>query len=215
MTSAIQQNGNGGTPGIVAMAKMLAQSKIVPKHYQGDPANCLIACDYAEHMGEPVLSIMRATFVVHGTLGFKAEFLIGRANSSGIFDAPIRYEEEGEPSDKGYRVRAGAPIKGEMYWGPWVTMEMVSSEGWISNSKYKSMPSVMFRYRAATFFVRQTCPQVLGGAKTVEELEDMAAAQPREVILEEDPAAALNAAMAQAADPTVHQDEVAGEEEVA
>ena len=72
---------------------------------------------------------------------------------------------------------------------------MVSSEGWISNAKYKTMPSVMFRYRAATFFVRQTCPQVLSGAQTVEELEDIAAASPRDVQPEVDPAAALNASM--------------------
>ena len=197
MTQAIQQSGGGNAEvGIVAMAKMLAKSNVVPKHYQGDPANCLIAADYAQHMGEPVLAIMRATFIVHGALGFKAEFLIGRANSSGIFDAPITYEERGEVGKAGYAVRAGAPIKGKDYWGPWVTWEMVSAEGWLSNAKYKSMPEVMFRYRAATFFVRQTCPQVLSGAKTVEELEDMALSQPRDV--EIDPAAQLNAAMRQA-----------------
>jgi len=189
----ISTNGNGnGTPGPVAMAKMLAQSSIVPKHYRSDPANCLIAVDFAANLGVPVLSIMRATFVVHGTLGFTSQFLIGRANDSGIFSKPIRYEERGVEGGTDYGVRAGAPIGDDMYWGPWVTWEMVSAEGWVANPKYKSMPGVMFRYRAATFFVRQTCPQVLSGAQTVEELEDMAASEPRDIVAE-DPAAALNA----------------------
>lgn len=209
MSQAIQKGGNGnGEPGVVAMAKMLAQSQIIPKHYQGNPPNCLIAADFARNIGEPVLSIMRATFVVHGTLGFTSQFLIGRANASGIFDGPIRFDEQGEPGAQDFRVRAGAKIKGDEYWGPWVTWEMVSSEGWITNAKYKTMPSVMFRYRAATFFVRQTCPQVLSGAQTVEELEDMAAAQPREVQVETDPAAALNAAMREHEQPEERELEV-------
>lgn len=167
-------------PSMIALAKMYAQSSVVPKHYQQSPANVLIALDYAKHMREPVLGIMRCTFVVHGTMGFKSEFLIGKANASGIFDEPIQYEDFGTPGEKDFRVRAGAPVKGKMLWGPWVTWRAVSEEGWLKNAKYQSMPELMFRYRAATFFVRQTCPQVLFGAQTVEELEDVAAAEQRQ-----------------------------------
>lgn len=192
MSEALQQR--NVDPGPIAMAKMYAQSDIVPKHYQNKPANILIALDYARHMNEPVLGIMRCTFVVHGTLGFKSEFLIGKANASGIFDEPIQYESVGEPGAKDFKVRAGAPISAKMLWGPWVTLHMVTSEGWFKNAKYKSMPELMFRYRAATFFVRQTCPQVLFGAQTVEELEDLDAAEgPRDVSIE--PAAALTEAV--------------------
>jgi len=169
-----------GSP--IALAKMLAQSDFIPKHYQKNAPNCLVAIDYAVHMREPVLAIMRVTFVVHGQLGFKSEYLIGRANASGIFDRPITFEEKGEAGKAGYRMRAGAPIEGEMYWGPWVTWEMCASEGWLRNDKYKTMPEVMFRYRSATLFVRSTCPQVLFGAQTVEELEDMG---PRDVTHED------------------------------
>jgi hypothetical protein len=187
--------------GLVAQAKMFAQSELVPKHYRNSPANVLVALDYARHIGEPALAVMQATFIVHGTLGFKAEYLIGRANASGIFSEPIQYEEEGSGSS--YRVRAGAPIRDKMLWGPWVGAQMAKAEGWSKNSKYQSMPELMYRYRAATFFVRQTCPQVVMGARTVEEIQDVAASQgPREVKLE------APAALAERVRPTTEPVEV-------
>ena len=63
--------------GLVAQAKMFAQSELVPKHYRNNPANVLVALDYARHIGEPALSVMQATFVVHGSPGFKSEYLAG------------------------------------------------------------------------------------------------------------------------------------------
>jgi hypothetical protein len=48
-------------------------------------------------------------------------------------------------------------------------------EGWVSKdgSKWKTMPDVMLRYRAASFFGRLYAPEVLNGMKTVEEIEDI------------------------------------------
>lgn len=200
--------------GLVAQAKMFAQSELVPKHYRGNPANVLVALDYARHIGESALAVMQATFVVHGALGFKSEYLIGRANSSGIFDEPIQYEEEGTGAQ--YRVRAGAPLRGKMLWGPWVSAAMAKAEGWTKNSKYASMPELMYRYRAATFFVRQTCPQVVMGARTVEELQDVAAAEgPREVRIEEPAALAERVKPAVTVEETPVQEREVAEEEPA
>ncbi len=161
----------------------LAKSELVPAHYQGKPANCFIAVDFAKHMGLPVLAVMRGTHVVKGKLGFAAEFVIARINSSGKFDEPLSYEEEGTIKAGDYRVRCSAPIKGKEFRGPWVSLEMAKAEGWTSNSKYQSMPEVMLGYRAATLFGRRCAPETLFGVQTVEEIEDMAAAGqlPRDV----------------------------------
>ncbi len=180
----------------------LSQSELVPAHYQGKPANCFIAVDFARHMGLPVLAVMRGTHVVKGKLGFAAEFVIARINSSGKFDEPVSYDESGTPGEDDYRVRAGAPIKGKMFWGPWVTWAMVVAEGWASNPKYKSMPDVMMPYRAATFFGRRYAPETLFGMQTVEELEDLDAAGqlPRDVQAES-AADAINAELEAASEP--------------
>jgi hypothetical protein len=59
--------------------------------------------------------------------------------------------------------------------GTVVSMEMANAEGWLSKngSKWKTMPEQMLMYRAATFFCRTYCPEVLAGVKTQDELMDI------------------------------------------
>ncbi|WP_456798086.1 hypothetical protein [Bradyrhizobium sp. USDA 4473] len=40
---------------------------------------------------------------------------------------------------------------------------MVKAEGWDKNPKWKDMEQQMFQYRAAAFFGRANCPQLLMG----------------------------------------------------
>ena len=52
---------------------------------------------------------------------------------------------------------------------------MAKDEGWLdkSGSKWKTMPRQMMMYRAASFFARAHCPEVLLGIQTVEEVQDV------------------------------------------
>jgi hypothetical protein len=54
---------------------------------------------------------------------------------------------------------------------------MVKSEGWLAKpgSKWKTMPELMFRYRAAAFFGRLYAPDILMGMQTAEEVMDVVA----------------------------------------
>ena len=58
-----------------------------------------------------------------------------------------------------------------------VSMEMAKAEGWTKNSKYATMPDHMLTYRAATFFCRRYCPEILMGARTLDEIEDIQASK--------------------------------------
>jgi hypothetical protein len=60
---------------------------------------------------------------------------------------------------------------------------MAKLEGWTRNSKYQSMPELMLRNRAATFFGRQYIPDLLLGVQTSEEVVDI---QPLNVTPETD-----------------------------
>ena len=42
-----------------------------------------------------------------------------------------------------------------------------------NGSKWKTMPEQMLKYRAAAFFARTECPEVLMGFQTAEETEDV------------------------------------------
>jgi hypothetical protein len=52
---------------------------------------------------------------------------------------------------------------------------MAKAEGWIdkNGSKWKTMPEQMLMYRAATFFCRVFCPEVLAGVQTSDEITDI------------------------------------------
>lgn len=54
-----------------------------------------------------------------------------------------------------------------------VDMQMAKDEGWLTKngSKWKTMPALMLRYRAASFFSSLNCPELTLGLYTKEEAE--------------------------------------------
>ena len=58
-------------------------------------------------------------------------------------------------------------------------MEMAKQEGWIdkTGSKWKTMPELMLKYRAAAFFGRLYCPEIMMGLYSADETIDIVANQ--------------------------------------
>jgi hypothetical protein len=69
---------------------------------------------------------------------------------------------------------------GQRLEGPPVSIDMAKAEGWFQKkgSKWQTMPEVMLRYRAASFFGRLYAPDVLMGMQTAEELHDVVDVDP-------------------------------------
>ena len=153
-----------------AQASLLAQSQFLPKHYANRPADCLVAIQWAQRTGLDPLELLQNTFVVHGTPGMKASYMIGLANKRGPFEGPIRFRVEGTGDDM--VAYAWGVIDGEEYTAS-ASMKMAKAEGWSKNKKYQTMPELMLQYRAATFLVRLYCPEVLSGMPTSDEVEDL------------------------------------------
>lgn len=159
-------------------ASAYAQSTLVPKDYRDNVANVLIAMEIANRIGANELMVMQNLYIVQGRPSWSSSFLIATVNASGRF-TPMRFETVGEdPRADSYRVRAYADDKatGERCNGPWITWEMVKAEGWYSKngSKWKTLPELMFMYRAAGFWSRVYAPEVSMGIHTADESEDMA-----------------------------------------
>ena len=160
------------------VASLFGKSKMVPAQYQGQTENCFIACQMAVRLGVDPFMFMQNTYIVHGRPGMEAKLAIALVNSSGLFRDSLDYEIEGDDaSEQGYRVRAFAVRKstGKQVNGPWIDWMLVKAEGWdkTNGSKWKTMPALMFQYRAATFFARLHCPERLMGMQTVDEAEDV------------------------------------------
>lgn len=54
-----------------------------------------------------------------------------------------------------------------------ITMREAIAENWTKNPKYRTLPELMLRYRAATLLIRTHAPEVLNGMHMVEEIEDV------------------------------------------
>lgn len=156
-------------------AQTLAQSELVPKAYQGRPADCMVALDYAQQLDVSPLLVMQNVYVVHGRPSVSATFGLTMANQRGPFKGAIRFRTEGEGETLAVTAYAYFADTGEEVSAR-VSMEMARAEGWTSNAKYRSMPEQMLCYRAAMFLIRRTCPEVLLGFQSVEEIEDVVVA---------------------------------------
>jgi len=161
------------------IGKMLAASTMVPEHFRNNIGNCLIALNMSERLGIDVFGLMQTSYVVHGRPGFEAKLLIALFNSrTELFTAPLRWEMKGDfPKGQDAKCRAYAVDKEtkEPLYGEWIDWPLVKAEGWFdkANSKWKTMPGQMFRYRSASWFINVYEPGLKMGIQTVDELEDM------------------------------------------
>jgi hypothetical protein len=121
--------------------------------------------------------VMQNLYVVHDRPGWSAQFLIATFNSCGRFSA-IRYRFEGTEGkdDWGCVAMATELATGDVIQGTKITLAMAKKEGWSTKngSKWQTMPEQMMRYRAATFLIRATAPEIGMGLMTKEELDDSA-----------------------------------------
>jgi hypothetical protein len=155
------------------VAKMLASSSLIPTAYQGRIDNCLVALEMANRSNSSPLMVMQNLHIIQGKPSWSSPYIIASINSSGRFKTKLDFTKGGEGDEYGCEAYA-IGFDGEKKVGPKVTWAMVKAEGWLNKpgSKWKTMPELMFMYRAAAFFGRLYAPEILMGMHTVEEATD-------------------------------------------
>ena len=155
-------------------AKSLCESNLVPKSYQGQQGlpNCLVAIEMSKRMKLSPLTVMQNLNVIHGTPTWSAQFITSQILGCGRF-TNFDYLVKGEGDTLEVQCVATRLEDQKLVKGTTVSMRMARLEGWTRNSKYQSMPELMLRNRAATFFGRQYIPDLLLGVQTSEEVVDI------------------------------------------
>lgn len=185
----------------LVVASKLSNSNIVPKAYQGQKgeANILIAIEMANRTGASLLAVMQNLHVISGKPSWGAPYIIAMINSCGRYsrlkfrfsrgEAAQTYEHVywvGEYPNKQKKVQDASVRNdsciaycqdldtGEELESSPVDLRMAVIEGWWTKpgSKWPSMTDQMLKYRAAAFFSREHCPEMLMGMHTVDEVED-------------------------------------------
>ena len=158
------------------MSKMFSETTLVPEHFRKNVGNCAIAINMANRMGADPLMVMQNMFVVYGNPAWSSKFLIATFNQCGKYSS-IKYKMVGTKGQDDYGCYAYATelSTGEVIEGPIVTIGIAKAEGWYQKkgSKWVTMPEQMLRYRAASWFIRTTAPELSMGLQTVEEQQDI------------------------------------------
>jgi hypothetical protein len=157
-------------------AKAFSASTLVPKEYQGNIPNCIIALEMANRLGASPLLVAQNLYVVHGRPGWSAKFLIASFNQCGRFSA-IRYTWGGTEGKDDWSCQAWAIEKStnEKVVGPLISIALAKKEGWHgkSGSKWQTIPQLMLMYRAAAWLVNTHAPEISMGLSTEEEMHDV------------------------------------------
>ena len=184
MTSEITKNNINGESSIYQnpdsfefaqrQAKSLCESNLVPTSYQGQKGlpNCLVALEMSKRMNLSPLTVMQNLNIIHGTPSWSAQFISSQILGCGRFEN-FDYLVKGEGETLEVQCVAKRVEDQKIVKGTAVSMKMARLEGWTRNSKYTSMPELMLRNRAATFFGRQFIPDLLLGVQTSEEVVDI------------------------------------------
>lgn len=173
-------------PEMVQVAGYLADSTIVPKHYQGQQGNVLIALNTAQRRNLDPMMVMQNLYVVYGTPSWSGQFCIAAIKSAPQYRRIVFEFLNGKDWRGGMRVvgyRKDDPLDETPDYGPEVTPEIVAAEGWdkpkklrdgsgTQQSRWVTNPELMYRYRSASEFARTCCPEVLMGLPTQDYVED-------------------------------------------
>lgn len=158
------------------MSQCLASSTVVPREYQNNVGNCMIAIEMASRINTSPMMVMQNLYIVNGRPAWSSQWIIAMINSSRRYKTELQFEFGKAKEDGGLSCRAWAEDwSGHKVYGPKITMAMANQEGWTSKngSKWKTMPDVMIQYRAASFFGRMNCPDMIMGIYSSDEVLDM------------------------------------------
>ena len=158
------------------LASFISQSDLVPKNYRNKPANVFVAMRIADNLQIDPIIVMQGLYEVHGKFGWDSKSIIGLINRSGIFKGGLNFEADGIPGQSGFSVTCFADRSNDgALCQAKVTWDMAVNAGWTTKNAaaYKAYPEQMITYRAAAFFARKYCPEIMFGYHTTDELRDI------------------------------------------
>ncbi len=184
-------------------AKAFSLSAFFPRHLMGQGpngaqisvANATIVYDIAYRMNLSPLEVAQSIFIIQGKPSFETKFLVARLNTSGLLKGRLNtiVSQDGQSAYcEAIDAQTGAVLRGTT-----ITMEMAKREGWLgkNGSKWQTMPTLMLKYRAQSFFINEFFPEVRLGLRTKEEAQDIVEveeiSEPKEAF-KPDPAQNLN-----------------------
>jgi hypothetical protein len=175
------------------LANLMASGQAtVPKHLQGNPADCMAIIMQAAQWRMNPFAVAQKTHVVSGTLGYEAQLVNAVVSSSKAINGRFHYryggdwEVTGDGSNQKIQagvnvnngntitqncwVQVGAVLSGEdeIQWGERLYPSMVTTK---NSALWKTNPKQQGGYLALKYWARLYAPAVIMGVYSSDELE--------------------------------------------
>lgn len=149
------------------LADMLASSNLVPKSYQGKPADVLVACQWGAEIGLKPLQSLQNIAVINNIPAVWGDALVALVRASGLCE----YIQQ-EWDEKTRTATCKVKRKGEPEEVRTFSYEDANIAGHLNKATYKQNLKRMLSIRARAFALRDVFADVLKGLKVAEEVMD-------------------------------------------
>lgn len=148
-------------------ADILSKSSIVPKDYQGNSGNILVAIQWGAEIGLPPLQAMQNIAVINGRPAIWGDAVIALVKGSGLME---RIQEDIAADQATCTVKR----RGEAEVSRTFTMEDAKRAGLAGKQgPWTQYPKRMLQMRARAWALRDVFPDVLRGVHVGEEAQDL------------------------------------------
>lgn len=158
----------------------LASSSMVPKQYQGKPADILVAVQWGYEIGLAPMQALQNISVINGKPSVYGDAAMALVQASPLCEGIDEHiDGEGTPNPVAVCV---ARRKGRMPVVAKFSVEDAKRAGlWGKQGPWQAYPKRMLQMRARGFALRDAFPDVLKGLITAEEAQDYPTDEPRKV----------------------------------
>lgn len=148
-------------------AEMLSKSALVPKEYQGNPGNILVAMQWGLELGLQPLQAMQNIAVINGRPAIWGDAMLALVKGSGLLEAITEDVTESEATCTVKR-RGEPPVVRSF------SVEDAKRAGlYGKQGPWQQYPKRMLQMRARAWALRDVFPDVLRGIAIAEEAADM------------------------------------------
>lgn len=165
MTELVQHQQQNALTDQMDYARAVSAGSLLPREYQGNPANVLIAIGLGQSMGlSPAESMYRIT-VIQGKPTASAELIAANVRKAGH---RLRVQSN-DTTCTATIIRSDDP---DFEFSVTRDFEWAKAMGLASKDNYKKQPGTMLQWRAITAVARLACPEALYGVSyTPDEIE--------------------------------------------
>ena len=148
-------------------ADMLSKSSIVPKDYQGNPGNVIVAIQWGAELGLPPLQAMQNIAVINGRPSIWGDAVLAIVRASGLL-VSITEELHDDSATCTVQRRGEDPVTRTFSTEDAKKAGLFGKQG-----PWQQYPKRMLQMRARGFALRDVFPDVLRGVYVAEEAQDL------------------------------------------